>query len=111
MSKTPRFTGLKYHRITGHTTEKEYYQRTWAEGAARAHAEHFLASRVHQLEPLRGLDFEPILTMPFDAELFGHWWHEGPLFLEHFIREVAARSDGVKLTTPREYLSRNATHE
>jgi len=23
----------------------------------------------------------PIMTVPFDAELFGHWWFEGPIFL------------------------------
>ena len=27
-------------------------------------------------------DFDPIVVVPFDAELFGHWWFEGPRFLE-----------------------------
>ncbi len=107
--KIPRFTGLKYHRITSPGPAKELYQRTPAESAARTHAEHFLASRLHQLEPLRDLDFEPIITMPFDAELFGHWWYEGPLFLEHFIRQAAARPNAIKLTTPGDYLARNPT--
>ena len=110
-SKIPRFTGLKYHRITSRNPEKEIYQRTWAEGAARAHAEHFLDSRVRQLEPLRGSDFTPILTMPFDAELFGHWWYEGPVFLEHFIRSAAARPEQLQLTTPSDYLARHPTQE
>ena len=110
-SKIPRFTGLKYHRITSREAEKEIYQRTWAESAARAHAEHFLDSRLRQLEPLRSLDFEPIITMAFDAELFGHWWFEGPLFLEHFIRQTAARPDVLKLTTPGEYLAQHPTLE
>ncbi|MEO5719839.1 MAG: 1,4-alpha-glucan branching protein domain-containing protein [Chthoniobacterales bacterium] len=109
--KIPRFTGLKYHRITSRAAEKELYQRTPAEGAARAHAEHFLASRLHQLEPLRALDFEPIITMPFDAELFGHWWYEGPLFLEHFIRQAAAHPDALQLTTPGAYLAQHPTQE
>ena len=38
----------------------------------------------------------PIVVMPFDAELFGHWWYEGPLFLESFIRKAARRSKGVQ---------------
>src|SRR5207245_506679 len=25
---------------------------------------------------------------PYDAELFGHWWFEGPLWLEHVAREM-----------------------
>lgn len=110
-STIPRFTGLKYHRITSRGPEKELYQRTPAEGAARAHAEHFLASRLRQLEPLRGSDFTPVLTMPFDAELFGHWWYEGPVFLEHFIRSVAAQPDQLQLTTPSEYLAAHPTQE
>ncbi len=88
--KTPRFTGLKYHRITGREGEKQLYHRAWAEEAATAHAAHFLASRRQQLRELGALDFDPILTIPFDAELFGHWWYEGPLFLEQFIRQAAA---------------------
>jgi 1,4-alpha-glucan branching enzyme len=26
---------------------------------------------------------------PYDSELFGHWWFEGPLWLEHVVREMA----------------------
>jgi 1,4-alpha-glucan branching enzyme len=33
-TKTPRFTGLKYHRITGRDCEKQLYNRGWAEAAA-----------------------------------------------------------------------------
>ena len=29
-----------------------------------------------------------ILMAPFDAELFGHWWFEGPLFLREVIKQV-----------------------
>jgi 1,4-alpha-glucan branching enzyme len=104
----PRFTGLKYHRITSRSGPKELYNRANAEAAAHEHARHFLDTRTQQLRNLPDVDFEPILTMPFDAELFGHWWYEGPLFLESFIRQAAARRDEqVLLTTPGEYLSRN----
>ncbi len=110
-SKIPRFTGLKYHRITSRGPEKELYQRSGGEGAARAHAEHFLASLQRRLEPLRGPAAAPVLTIPFDAELFGHWWYEGPVFLEHFIRAVAAQSDQLQLTTPSAYLAAHPTQE
>ena len=109
--RIPRFTGLKYHRITSRGPDKEFYQRTPAEVAARAHAEHFLASRLRQLEPLEECDFSPVITMPFDAELFGHWWYEGPLFLEHFIRSAASHSETLRLTTPSHYLGHNPTQE
>ena len=110
-SKTPRFTGLKYHRITGRDSNKELYQRVWAENAADAHAEHFLASRLRQLQQLESCDFDPIIVMPFDAELFGHWWYEGPIFLEQFIRKAANCGNALQLTTPSEYLAGHPTQE
>jgi 1,4-alpha-glucan branching enzyme len=109
--KTPRFTGIKYHRITGRDVEKQLYDRRWAVSAAHAHAEHFLESRRRQLHDLGRQKFEPIVVMPFDAELFGHWWYEGPLFLECFIRKAAAPESGIELTTPTEYLRDYPTHE
>lgn len=110
-NRTPRFSGLKFHRISSRGPDKEIYQRTRAEGAARAHAEHFLETRRQQLASLPANDFAPTLTMPFDAELFGHWWFEGPVFLEHFIRKTAATGGELTLTTPGEYLARYPTHE
>ena len=107
---TPKFTGIKYHRITGQGVEKELYNRRWAVNAAHAHAEHFLDSRRRQMHDLGAQDFAPIVVMPFDAELFGHWWYEGPLFLESFIRKTA-QDGSVRLTTPTHHLREQATHE
>jgi 1,4-alpha-glucan branching enzyme len=42
---------------------------------------------------------------PYDAELFGHWWFEGPMFLDRLARRVAAHSSIVQLTTAEEYLA------
>ena len=108
---TPRFTGLKYYRITGSGPAKEVYNRVWAEKAAEAHAGHFFESRRRQMNDVRATLSDPIVVMPFDAELFGHWWYEGPLFLEHFIRKVAAHADELGLTTASEYLATFPTHE
>jgi predicted glycosyl hydrolase (DUF1957 family) len=30
-----------------------------------------------------------MVCSPYDAELFGHWWFEGPLWLEHVVREMS----------------------
>ena len=49
------------------------------------------------------MDFDSLIVSPFDAELFGHWWFEGPRFLESFIRMVAKAED-FRLTTPSEFL-------
>lgn len=109
--RTPRFTGLKYHRITGRGEEKQTYNRAWAEAAANAHAEHFLDSRRRQLQELAGHAFNPIITIPFDAELFGHWWFEGPQFLELFVRKAAAHSNEIVFSAPSEYLAANPTQD
>ncbi len=104
-----RFTGIKYHRITG-GPEKELYNRGWAEAAVDSHAGHFLDSRVRQIQQLAGqLPVEPMVVSPFDAELFGHWWFEGPEFLEMFLRKAAFDQDTFRLTTPEEYLRRHPT--
>jgi len=101
-----KFTGLKYHRITGRTEHKELYHRPWAEAAAEAHAADFLANRIRQFEPLCAeMPVEPVLVSPFDAELFGHWWFEGPEFLDLFLRKAAYDQDVFELTTPTDYLA------
>src|SRR2546430_6544868 len=71
-----KFSGVKYHRITGRKAEKQLYDRAEAEKAADAHAIHFVEQRRAQFRQLAAVDLDPILVVPFDAELFGHWWFE-----------------------------------
>ena len=47
--------------------------------------------------------FNPILIAPFDAELFGHWWYEGPIFLKNIFKN--SKKHLIKLTHLREILS------
>jgi 1,4-alpha-glucan branching enzyme len=48
----------------------------------------------------------PILVSPFDAELFGHWWHEGAEWLEHVARIVAREDIPIQLISCGEYLEK-----
>lgn len=106
-----RPTGIKYHRITGREP-KELYRRDWAMGAADAHAAHFLESRVAQIRHLAdSLPVPPVVVSPFDAELFGHWWFEGPDFLNLFLRKAAYDQDTFRFTTPTDYLAAHATQQ
>ena len=105
-----KFSGVKYFRITGRGEEKELYDREAAEKAVETHAAHFVEHQQRQLRELSGLGFDPIIVVPFDAELFGHWWFEGPRFLELVIRK-AARAQGLRLTTPSEYLAAHSTQQ
>jgi 1,4-alpha-glucan branching enzyme len=105
-----KFTGIKYHRITGRTHDKDVYHRGWAMGAADAHAGHFMWSRARQIEHLRNsTTIDPLVVSPFDAELFGHWWFEGPEFLDLLIRKSVYDQQQFKLTTPGHYLAEHNT--
>lgn len=107
---TRKFTGIKYHRITGRVHDKDLYNRGWAMGAADANAGNFLHSRQEQIAHLcDNMTMDPIVVSPFDAELFGHWWFEGPEFLNLFIRKAVYDQETFKLTTPGRYLTEHPT--
>lgn len=54
------------------------------------------------------MDVPPLITCPYDTELYGHWWFEGPDFIEQFIRMASEEWTNFKLTTPSEYLKQNS---
>jgi 1,4-alpha-glucan branching enzyme len=106
------FTGIKYHRITGHTGDKQIYNQHEALRVADEHATHFLHARVGQIQHLAGLmDRPPLVLSPYDAELFGHWWYEGPEFLNYFVRKAYFDQQTFRLITPHEYLALHQTNQ
>ncbi len=109
---TRGFTGIKYHRITGDTFDKQVYDRAAALRAADEHAAHFLQARMDQLGKLGAImDKPPLVLSPYDAELFGHWWYEGPEFLDLFMRKAYYDQKVFTLITPSEYLKRQPTQQ
>lgn len=90
-------TGIKYRAIGSRDTplgEKPVYDPEAAARAVAEHAAHFVAERVALARELAGLvDRPPVAVVPFDAELFGHWWREGPAFLDAVVRGVARESE------------------
>jgi len=105
------FTGIKYHRITGKTDYKEPYIREKAIYKAGEHAAHFVDERTKQVDELTPLiDRKPLIVSPYDAELFGHWWFEGPEFLGNVFREMD-KSEKIKPVTPTEYLEEYKTNQ
>lgn len=100
-------TGLKYHAITGKSSleNKAFYNKAAADEQIKKDAETFVMNRIKQGETLAELmDRPPIIVCPFDAELFGHWWFEGPAFLEQVIRNMHEHADEIILATPGDYL-------
>lgn len=98
-------TGIKYHRITGKTNDKQPYDPYVALERAAGHAGNFMFNREKQVDFLSSIfDRKPLIISPYDAELFGHWWYEGPKFLEFLCRKIAYDQDTIKMVTPSEYL-------
>jgi 1,4-alpha-glucan branching enzyme len=99
-------TGIKYYKITGQTDYKLPYDVDKAREKAAEHAGNFIFNREKQIEYLSSImDRKPIIISPYDAELFGHWWFEGPEWLEYLIRKINFDQDTIKLITPNDYLS------
>jgi 1,4-alpha-glucan branching enzyme len=104
-----RHLGLKYHRITGRNVtqqNKAPYIPELAREKASENAMHFIGERMRQARELRAA-FEghtPLVVSPYDAELFGHWWYEGPQFLDFFFRKLHWDQSEIEAITPGDFL-------
>ena len=100
-------TGIKYHRITGKTDNKDIYDVQWAKDSAEKQAGHFLNSRTNQIENAsKYMDKPPIVLCPYDAELYGHWWFEGPYWLYILFKKIYYDECNFELITPSEYIDK-----
>lgn len=99
-------TGIKYRRVTGRNIDKEIYRPDAAAAVALEHAADFIEKRRQQIDRLqRTMECNPVIVAPYDAELFGHWWFEGPQWLEQVLRLAAEDADRIQLQTCKEYLA------
>jgi len=100
-----RFTGLKYYRVTGATDQKEPYDPGKARQRAAEHASDFLERRQKQaVKVSEWMDRPPLTTCLYDAELFGHWWYEGPDFLYSLFKKNAELGSPLRFVSPSDYL-------
>lgn len=98
-------TGIKYYRITGTFDQKEPYNPQRAKDKAAQHAANFLFNRQRQIEHWSWhMGRKPIVVAPYDAELFGHWWYEGPMWIDMLLRKMHFDQAIIKAITPSEYL-------
>ena len=105
-------TGIKYYRVTGKDKPKELYNPENALAKARQHAQDFISKRQSQIESLtQTMDRPPFIIAPYDAELFGHWWFEGPHWLEHVLRLASEPGNTVQTLSCSDYLSQQTTHQ
>ncbi|TVR12194.1 MAG: DUF1957 domain-containing protein [Planctomycetota bacterium] len=102
-----RNLGLKYHRVTGKVAlhEKAAYDPGPAFARAMEHGANFAHNRIRQVDYLYDLiGREPLVVSPYDAELFGHWWFEGPQFIESVLTTLS--DSPITALTGSEYLER-----
>ena len=99
--------GHRYWRVTdahGTLEQKAIYEPAVAAERVRSHAAHFAHLLWQTLSPAFGDAVPAILSAPFDAELFGHWWFEGPHWLEAVTRTLHEYNVGVELAGAAAYL-------
>ncbi len=84
--------GIRYWRVTdpkSDLAEKLIYDPQRARDAAVTHATHFTQLVGDVLDGEAQRASRPVVTCnPYDTELFGHWWFEGPQFLEEILRRL-----------------------
>lgn len=97
-------TGIKYYRVTGPGDYKEPYRLDRAADKVKIHAKHFATlCREQVLAAHQDIGRTAAITLAFDAELFGHWWYEGPTWLGQVLR-LLSLDEQVETATPSDYL-------
>jgi len=102
--------GIKYWRVTkskSDLAEKELYVPERAKERVRDHAAHFAGLVKGQLIKYNAETGEKgVVCAPYDMELFGHWWFEGPQWLAMVLTELA-KDEEICTTTCSQYLDKN----
>jgi 1,4-alpha-glucan branching enzyme len=103
--------GLKLWRVSAADADlgaKQPYDPAAAVARARLHAGHF-AEMIDGIASAEGGNRGAVVVAPFDTELFGHWWFEGPEFLAGVYRELSARRSAARPTTAKRHLDDHPT--
>ncbi len=104
------FTGIKYYAVTG-SEDKNVYNIDAAQKQVREHAADFIKTVNLRFEKLsHQMSKEPVITAPFDTELFGHGWFEGVQWIEEVFRQ-SQKNDIFSWGVPTEYIARNRDAE
>ncbi|HRU23276.1 MAG TPA: DUF1957 domain-containing protein [Candidatus Latescibacteria bacterium] len=107
--------GHRYWAVTGRRVDlgdKVLYDPAAVEARLEENADHFVDLVGKALDG-QGAGNPALVCAPFDTELFGHWWFEGPRWIEKVLTKMAERadyqpatgSDALKAIPPRQILS------
>ena len=103
--------GLRLWRVTSRTSDlgdKKSYDPAVARLTAREHAAHF-AALLAEVAATEASGSDGVIVDPFDTELFGHWWFEGPDFIGD-LYEALPDHPRVRAVTATEHLDGHAAH-
>jgi 1,4-alpha-glucan branching enzyme len=102
-------SGLHYWRITDKSKgkeEKNLYNIGKASETVASHTHHFITLIENELKKFSELyDPKGIIVLPFDFELFGHWFSEGINWL-HKLIELINSNDKIEMISFSEYISK-----
>ncbi len=105
--------GLRYWRVTHPRSDlgdKQPYEPAQAEERVQSHADHFVSLLRGVLGNFRERAGTPgIACSPYDTELFGHWWFEGPWWIQEVYRRLAGT--GIEPVDCAAYLDHTAPAE
>lgn len=93
---------LKLWRVTG-AFPKAWYDPAAARAQVERDADAFVEMLLSRAAPTKRAT-PPLITVAFDAELFGHWWHEGPVWLEAIFQRIRAMNGRILPIAPAAYL-------
>jgi len=100
-------SGHQYWRVTDPKADlgsKDLYDPEAIPARVASHADHFVSVVSRALAAHQERTGAPgVVAAPFDTELFGHWWHEGPMWLEQVFRALA--KTGIQAATGSDYLA------
>lgn len=108
--KRSSYSGARFWKITNKNIDfkdKQPYDPLAALKTVGGHARHYAGRIVGELADYYSESRkEGMVTLTFDTELFGHWWFEGPKFLEFLVKELAEAPVG--WTSGEDYLDNHA---
>lgn len=105
----PKPVGIKYHSIAQSGDTKEIYDQSKALEQVKIDAENFVQKRIARLMAVEPLIREkPVIVACYDTELFGHWWHEGGLFLDLVLRNIDESRDKIRIKSLSNYLEKSS---
>lgn len=92
--------GFRTRRVTAstvHGPDKMPYDADLARKAVHRDARDFVDTVRTRLLDLQAVSDDPLVVAAYDTELLGHWWHEGPAWLEEVLTLMPQA--GIEVTT------------